>query len=133
MTKFTITAAAAFAFAPLALACTVSPAAAQPGAPISATAHTQKTGWLTTQGPDADGRITAWIDTADLDTATPRGNARLKTRVALAADVLCDMAADGPQVAGYYDAGARQCRADAQNSAATGTGHGMTLTASASR
>lgn len=135
MTKFTINAAAVLAFAPL--ACTVSPAAAQPNAPvaasISATAHTQKVGWLTTQGPDAQGRLTAWIETADIDSATPRGQARLQTRIALAAEVLCEKAADGPELAGYYDAGARQCRADVQSSAASGSGHGMTLTASASR
>lgn len=124
---------AALALAPLALAGAVTPAAAQPGTAISATAHTQRVGWLTTQGPDDQGRLSAWIDTADIDAATPRGHARLQTRIALAAQVLCEKAVDGPQYPGFYDAGARECRAAALESASTGSGHGMTLTASRSR
>ena len=76
------------------------------------TAHRiHKQGWLTTMGPDAQGRYAVSIDIADLDANSAGGHATLAKRVEWATAILCDMTApDGAQAAAYYDSGTRQCR-----------------------
>jgi UrcA family protein len=78
----------------------------------------KKHGWLTTMGPDAQGRYAVSIDVADLDPSSTAGHARLASRVEWASAILCDMtAADGPSIAGFYDAGARACRDETRSTA----------------
>ncbi|WP_295638358.1 UrcA family protein [Novosphingobium sp.] len=78
----------------------------------------KKHGWLTTMGPDAQGRYTVSIDVADLDTNSAAGHAKLASRVEWAASILCDMTgADGTATAGYYDAGTRTCRDETRTTA----------------
>jgi hypothetical protein len=66
-------------------------------------------GWLTTAGPDAEGRYMAWIKLSDLDPATATGNAAVTARMRRAAVVLCDISAEQPQVPGYFNRGERDC------------------------
>ena len=92
-------------------------------AAISATGHLpNRLGWLTTLGPDAQGRYTVSINVADIDASSPAGRAAIASRVDRGVDALCDMTADGPQIAGFYDAGARQCRAETRAAALTRLG-----------
>ena len=89
-------------------------------AAISATGHLpNRQGWLTTLGPDAQGRYTVSINVADIDASSPAGRAAIASRVDRGVDALCDMTADGPQIAGFYDGGARQCRAETRAAAMT--------------
>ena len=90
---------------------------------ISANGHLpNRLGWLTTLGPDAQGRYTVSINVADIDASSPAGRAAIASRVDRGVDALCDMTADGPQIAGFYDAGARQCRAETRAAALTRLG-----------
>ena len=78
----------------------------------------KKHGWLTTMGPDAQGRYAVSINVADLDTNSAAGHARLASRVEWASSILCDMtASNGTATAGYYDAGARACRDETRSTA----------------
>lgn len=125
-------AAATFASITLAVSVLALPAVASAqvpnagNAPISANGHLlDRHGWLTTLGPDAQGRYTMWINVADLDAGTAAGKARMVARIERGAAVLCDMTADGPQFAGYFDGGARQCRAEARAAALARVGSGQ--------
>lgn len=75
-------------------------------------------GWLTTMGPDAQGRFAVSINIADLDATSATGQAALASRVEWATAILCDMTApDELQSVGFYDAGARKCRDEMRASA----------------
>jgi UrcA family protein len=117
-------AAATIAFAVLALPTNASAQERKTASDMSAnqarvTGHVaKKHGWLTTMGPDAQGRYAVSIDVADLDANSTAGHAKIASRVEWATSILCDMTApEGMQAAAYYDAGTRQCRDDLRASA----------------
>ncbi|WP_068071154.1 UrcA family protein [Novosphingobium lentum] len=78
----------------------------------SVVGHQHRQGWLTTAGPDAQGRYSVAIDIADLDATTAAGWSKINSRVSNGAAQLCDISAEQPQIPGYYDGPARACRAD---------------------
>jgi len=85
---------------------------------IIATAPTHRSsGWLTTSGPDEQGRYTARIEIADLDPATEAGSAAMASRVARAKAVLCEISAEQPQIRGFYNGGERDCWRNTQDQA----------------
>ena len=81
---------------------------------ITATAQVNRSGWLTTSGPDAEGHYRAWITVSDLDLASAAGASALHARAARAAAVLCAKSADGASLPGFYDKGARACWRDTE-------------------
>lgn len=85
--------------------------------PITARAPTSRHGWLTTTGPDADGHYTVLVSIADLDPATPAGQATMASRVRRASAVLCDISGEQPQVPGFYNRGQRECMSSTQSQA----------------
>lgn len=93
--------------APAALA---APAVAQPDTlSVVANAHAKA---IAAYGPDAHGNYQLRIDIADLDPATDAGWRTMQSRVDKGTDLLCTVSAEGPQVAGFYNSGDRQCRRD---------------------
>lgn len=66
-------------------------------------------GWLSTEGPDHDGRYTMRIDIADLDPATAAGWAQMRSRVHIGTGQLCNKAGALPLVGGRYNAEQRAC------------------------
>lgn len=64
---------------------------------------------IRTYGPDRANRYTLVVASADLDLATSAGLDALRSRVGRGTAMLCDQTADGPQLAGFYDGGAREC------------------------
>lgn len=59
--------------------------------------------------PDAQGRYAMSVSVADLDTSTPAGRSALAARVERAALTLCEAAAEGPSIDGFYNRGQRDC------------------------
>ena len=74
-------------------------------------------GWLTSAGPDAQGRYAVRVSIADLNPASPQGWAAMQSRAERAAIALCDMAGDPADMKGFHNAGARQCRQDTTSAA----------------
>lgn len=85
--------------------------------PITAFGHARG-GWLHSAGPDADGRYRVAINIADLDPATDAGWSAMASRAERGAVVLCDISADGPQIAGYSNKSLRRCLSEASDLAA---------------
>lgn len=65
-----------------------------------------------TFGPDRDNRYTLEVVVSDLNLATAKGTNAMRSRVRLGAAILCEVSAEGPQIAGYYDGAARRCASD---------------------
>lgn len=124
--KATIAALALAVSALPVLASAQEPATAD--APISANGHLpSRHGWLTTSGPDGQGRYAVSISLADLDAGTARGKAKIVSRIARGAAELCDLTAEGPKIDGYFDRGTRDCRAEARASAMARLGNGARI------
>jgi UrcA family protein len=84
---------------------------------ITASARIHRNGWLTTSA--TDGQYQAWVNIADLDLTTGGGMSAMNSRVRKATSALCEMSADGPQVRGFYNPGARECWRKAEDQAST--------------
>jgi hypothetical protein len=86
-------------------------------ASITAFGHTQG-GWLHAAGPDAKGLYRVAVDIADLDPATDAGWSAMASRAQSAAMALCEISAEGPQIAGYSNKSLRRCMNEASGLAA---------------
>lgn len=96
--------------ASLLLAQSAAPVASTEGSTITARAPNHRhNGWLTSAGPDAQGRYTVWINIADLDASQAAGERAMTARLERATAVLCDISAEQPQIPGFYNRGQRQC------------------------
>ena len=65
----------------------------------------------------AQGSYAVTVNIADLDIATASGRSAATARVKRAALTLCDTAADGPNFAGFYNRGQRDCWKSAHDQA----------------
>lgn len=92
-------------------------AAAEETPDITAFGHAQG-GWLRTAGPDGAGLYRVSIGIADLDPATDAGWRTMNARAQRGSAVLCEIASEGPQVAGYHNKGQRRCLSEAGDLAA---------------
>lgn len=94
-------------------------AIAQPNAPgdIVARAHSQRLGWITTQGPDAAGRYAVAVDVSGIDPTTQAGWTRMARRAAHGVNELCDVAGAKTFVLGTRDAVRESCLDEGRNSA----------------
>lgn len=81
---------------------------------VTGTPLRHQQGWLTSSGPDAQGRYQVAIDIADVDPASEAGWSVMESRVARGSVVLCDISAEQPQVKGYFNGGERRCWSDAR-------------------
>ena len=100
----------------LAAAALSTVASAQPnGSPSVSVVGRVDRAAIRTLGPDAHGLYQLRINIADLDPATDAGWRIMQSRLQRGTAMLCDAAADGPQIAGFYDAGARSCVSQASS------------------
>lgn len=77
--------------------------------PLTVRSPISRHGWLTTSGPDSDGRYTIVVSIADLSPATDPGQRAMTARIRRATAVLCDISAEQPQIPGFYNPGLRNC------------------------
>lgn len=76
-------------------------------------------GWLSTMGPDQDGRYAVRIDIADLDPVTESGWARMRLRVHTGTARLCDKTGALPLAGGRYNTAQRKCWQETRSQALT--------------
>lgn len=112
--------AIAIMFVAAAAAMLPAQAGAQPGVSdsVSVVGHTGRH-HVRTIGPDANGRYELRVYIADLDATSESGWDKMQSRVDRGTAELCSIAAEGPQIAGYYDSGNRNCRRDTRAAAQT--------------